>query len=96
MKYNFIDAQQMAVMHPDTFEAPTLDDLAALKVGDYAKVGAKARSGITERFWCYVVEIDGEKVTGTVNNDLVLTSHHGLAEEDKLIFEKRHIYSITN
>ena len=38
MKQKFIDAQEMAKKHPNTFEAPDEMDLNALKAGDTVKV----------------------------------------------------------
>jgi hypothetical protein len=88
IKEQFVDAQEMAKNHPDTFEAPTREELDSISVGDYVKICAEP-----ERFWVIVEQIDGDKITGTVNNDLVCTGKHGLENEDKIMFEKRHVYT---
>lgn len=86
----FTDAQLMAVRYPDTFEAPTLDDLRLIEVGDYVKICARDK----ERFWVLVTGIEGEVVTGEVRNVLLSTDVHGLRLGDTVVFEKRNIYQV--
>lgn len=84
----FVDAQEMGRKHPDTFEVPTNEELDAIKKGDSVKI-CDEEAG--ERFWVTVDEIDGNKITGFVNNQLVSSDlHYG----DLISFETRHIYSI--
>lgn len=90
MLEQFIDAQLMSVRYPDTFEAPTLDDLRLIEVGDYVKICARDK----ERFWVIVTGVEGEVVTGEVNNDLICTDVHGLRVGDTVVFEKRHVYQV--
>ena len=84
----FIDAQQMALDHPHTFEAPSSADLAQLEVGDYVKVCPGE-----ERFWCQVVSIDfvNAKVKATVANNLIM---YDFEVGQELNFEMKHIYEI--
>lgn len=63
----FNDAQATAKAHPATFEAPSEDELAALKIGDKVLVCGDDR----ERFWCRVVKVDGDVLEATVSNSLV-------------------------
>jgi hypothetical protein len=49
MKTEFVDAQQMHIENPSTFEAPSKEELDNLKKGDSVKVCAAG-----ERFWCTV------------------------------------------
>lgn len=69
---NFVNAQEMKAKHPDTFEAPTTEELDAVQPGSYIKVCADHK----ERFWCRVTECvrnaDGLTFTATVANDLVV------------------------
>jgi hypothetical protein len=88
-KVIFNDAQQMKKQHPDTFEAPDLEELDSLKIDDYVKVCA-----IRERFWVKITKIENDTITGTVENHLVLTHEHGLKADDVVSFEKKNIYSI--
>lgn len=85
---NFIDAQEMALLHPDTFEAPSAEDLAKITVGDYVKVCPGE-----ERFWCKVEEIDhgSGRVMAAVANDLII---YPWPVGEELDFETRHIYQI--
>lgn len=84
---NFVDAQEMAKSHPDSFEAPNKKELDTLKSGDIVKVCHS-----DERFWAVVKEVDGDKITATVDNDLVLVEEFNCG--DDVEFEKRHIYAI--
>jgi hypothetical protein len=85
----FVDAQERAKQFPSTFEAPTAADLAQVEPGASVKVCAND----TERFWVSVTSVEGEAVTGAVDNDLVCTDEHGLRYGDTITFEKRHIFS---
>lgn len=85
----FTDAQLMRIENPDTFDAPCKEGLDAIKEGDSVKVCNEG-----ERFWVTVTKIEDQKITGTVDNDLVRSEMHGLNYGDEISFEKRHIYSI--
>jgi len=85
----FIDAQEMAKKHPKTFDAPSWSVLDTLNKGDYVKVCPEH-----ERFWVIIDEVKGNKIKGTVDNDLVCTEDHGIRLGDKLEFEKRHVYQV--
>lgn len=87
-KPNFINAQQMHRKHPQTFYAPSPQELNALKVGDSVKVCTA-----DERFWVTLTQI-GQTLTGTVDNDLVNTNIHGLKLGDTVQFNREHIYNI--
>jgi hypothetical protein len=89
-KVIFIDAQQMKKEHPETFYAPTQEELDKIKIRDYAKVCVGR-----ERFWVKVLKIEDETITGTIDNDLVFTHEHGLKFDDVISFEKKNIYSIS-
>jgi hypothetical protein len=88
--YSFVDAQEMHRTHPKTFEVPTDEELNALKKGDEVKVCANNK----ERFWVIITSIDGDKITGTVDNELIDAGGHGLNYGDSITFEKKNIYSI--
>lgn len=83
----FVDAQEMSRLHPETFEALGKEELAALRTGDSVKVGYNA-----ERFWTVIKEIDGEKIIAAVDNVLVTTEDFKYG--DQIAFEKRHVYQI--
>lgn len=85
-KFKFVDAQKMAKEHPGTFEAPSKEDLKALKKGDTVKVCING-----ERFWTVIEKIEKNKIVALVANILISTP----AElGDRITFEKRHVYSI--
>lgn len=83
----FVDAQEMHKNNPDTFDAPDNDELNAIKVGSTVKVCNER-----ERFWVTVTGVDGEKITGEVNNNLLDNDEYDLG--DPIVFEKKHIYDI--
>lgn len=86
----FVDAQEMAIKYPTTFQAPDSVDLENIHPGDYVKVCA-----LRERFWVEVSKVDGDLIEGRVDNDLVCSDEHGLVCDQMIQFEKRHVYSIT-
>lgn len=86
----FVNAQEMHRAHPDTFWAPSADDLSQIKVGDIVKVCANQ----CERFWTIVTGIDGDMITAIVNNDLIYTNKHGLRCDDKIQFHRDCVYQV--
>lgn len=94
VKFPFVDAQVMRLLHPETFSAPTIPELEELKIGDFVKVCPDC--DMSERFWVTVIKIEGEKVIGKVANYLVCTDMHGLFRDDVIKFEKKNIYAIDS
>jgi len=84
---DLIDAQEMAQKHPDTFEAPTTEELNQIKKNSSVKI-----CNGEERFWTKVTKVSGDKVTAEVDNQLL--GEYGYDLGDEIEFEKRHIYSI--
>lgn len=87
----FTDAQAMSRLHPQTFDVPAPEILAAIRPGTFVKVCAEP-----ERFWVEVVAVEGDGIMGRVSNDLVHTARHGLRDGDNVTFEKRHIYYVRD
>lgn len=87
----FEDAQALALAHPSTFEAPSPEVLAGLQVGHFVKVCVGR-----ERFWVKLTALDGDRLTGHVDNDLVRTDQHGLRCGDVVQFERRHVYATVD
>jgi hypothetical protein len=85
----FINAQEMHLRHPDTFDAPSYTELAAIRPGDSVKVCAGY-----ERFWVTVTEATESALTGTVDNDLIYTNDHGLSYGDTISFPRGYAYAI--
>ena len=83
----FIDAQEQHKLHPDTFYAPSNEELDSLKKGDIVKV-----CNGEERFWTRILSINGDKIKATVDNDLLDADDYDCG--DTISFEKRHIYNI--
>lgn len=86
----FTDAQEMKKMYPATFDAPTSNELAAVHAGSLVKICADD----VERFWVIVTEVEGNRLQGTVDNDLLHSNVHQLKSDDVVSFELRHIYQV--
>ena len=86
----FNDAQELQKSYPDTFQAPSPDELKALRVGSLVKICADD----VERFWVIVTHLQGGQLQGTIDNELVKTEMHRLRCDDVVSFERRHIYEI--
>lgn len=85
------NAQLMKELHPDTFHAPSLEDLSKITVDSLVKIATLFGA---ERFWVKVTEVDGDSITGTVENDLLFTDRHGYKDGDTLSFCKHNVYNI--
>lgn len=86
---DFLDAQQLGREHPNTFAAPTEEDIAQIKVGDYVKV-----CDGEERFWNIIKKMDGDIIVAEINNKLVCGQDYNLG--DLIQFSKHHIYDIES
>ena len=80
----FINAQQMAIDHPETFHWPVAE--ANFEIGDIVKVAIPG-----ERFWVLITRIKGEVFTGRVSNALI---SGGLGFGDSIKFGRENIYEI--
>jgi hypothetical protein len=87
----FEDAEEMQKQNLETFFRPSEQELQSLKAGMLAKLCTGG-----ERFWVIVIEVEGDKIRGVVDNELVRTETHGLKLNDLIEFEFRHIYDIDS
>lgn len=85
----FINAQQQKLDNPNTFDAPSQDELDAIKLDDSLKVCIGG-----ERFWTTVTEVKGQQIKAIVDNHLINCEEHGLDYGDEVEFNKHHIYDI--
>jgi hypothetical protein len=87
----FVDAQEMHRLHPDTFDAPSEEDLAALATGDTVKVCPDY-----ERFWAVIeaIDHDDDVITARIANRLMCSAKHGFHDGDVIHFQRRHVYLI--
>lgn len=83
MSYLIINAQEMAMKHPDTFNAPKLEALNAIEPGDFVKICVE-EDGVGERFWLKVIGRDHVFVTGFINNHLAIIKSLKFGEELKV------------
>lgn len=81
------DAQKLAKKHPNTFEAPTQEQLNSIEIGDTVKI-----CDGEERFWTIVKELKEDHIVAEVNNKLIGDQEYNLG--DLIQFTKNNIYEI--
>ena len=94
---HLVNAVQHSELYPQ-FELLPHTDRASLQIGDVAKVcirfdGHPEYSG--ERFWVLIRKSYKGIYSGTVDNRLEHTEHHGFKEGDEIGFDHRHIYDFV-
>ena len=89
--FTLIDGIAQRLAHPDTFHIPNTTEVVALKPGQYVKLGFQ-EGGNTERAWVEIKSIDGRRLTGVVNNDIVLMKT--VKDGDEVSFEFQNIIGI--
>lgn len=89
-----VDAQHIAVEHPDTFSAPSLDQIIHLKIGDVVKI-----CDFSERFWVKIKGIYASSdnpfewsMFATIDNHLMGNQEYNM--NDSIGFQAKNIYSI--
>ncbi len=87
--YTFVDAQEMGKLHPDSFYAPSKDDLAKIKAGDFVKVSIAG-----ERFWVKVTKVELPHIIGEVDNQLLNSYQHGYSLGSKIVFKPENVFDI--
>ena len=86
-KYDLINAEERALLSPDTFEIPPLDVRTSLEVGDFAKV----IFSFGERIWIEIDEVvspgfyAGVPVTQPVTVDIKI---------EEVDFEAKHVIAV--
>lgn len=89
--FPFVNAQEMAANNHDTFQAPSAEELAEIHRGQFVKICAA-----DECFWATVESVDGDTITGEVDNNLIFTHRHGLQYGDMVQFKLENIYDIED
>jgi predicted RNase H-like HicB family nuclease len=85
---DWVDAKDMALSHPKTFQAPTESELASI----CPKCTVKISNG-KERFFVLVQKVmDDGTIEGTVNNHLVCGSPYNY--NDKVRFHKNNVFVV--
>jgi uncharacterized protein YegJ (DUF2314 family) len=91
MDVELINAQQMHLKNPKTFEVPSEEDLDKIKQHDTVKVSVGE-----ERFWVEIIRIENDELIGIVVNQLICTDVHGLCFGDTITLHKYNVYSISS
>lgn len=84
----FENAREMSKKHPETFYAPSSQELSRLKEGQFVKVCVNS-----ERFWCEILEVnqESESIKASVANELIYSD---IAVGEELSFKFENIYDI--
>ena len=86
--YSLSSAAEMAVKHPDTFQAPSFQETDNLKVGDNVKLCFNNR----ERMWVEITELmDYQRFKGVLRNTPIFVD---LMYGEEVEFEAQHIYAV--
>lgn len=90
---SWLDAQVQAQASPETFRAPSAEELGTVAVGTNVKI-----CNGSERFWVQITEVGpgsefGRMFTGVVNNDLV--GKYPYSCGDSVSLAGRNIYAIA-
>lgn len=86
-KDNWVDAQEMHRNNPNTFYAPSEEEINNIEKGFTVKI-----SNGQERFWNEVVEINNNHLLVKIDNQLV--GNKGYNYGDILWIEKKNIFDI--
>lgn len=93
-KLGLIDGVERNREHPDTFKIPSEDERAQQPLDATVKIGFEGGEGPGEKFWTTVVaRLDGGDYLLCVDNDLVMTTRHGLRLRDIVRASPHHIIS---
>lgn len=87
LRIELVDAYEMSLKHPDTFEYHTEEEINSIAIGDSVKVNDGK-----ERFWTIIVEINTDHLVGKIDNELCNDQKYNY--QSKIIIERRHIYQI--
>ena len=94
--WKLLDAYKMNQAHADTFHIPSPNDIDELEVGSSVKLGFDITENIegprSERMWVLVIELNGNKFTGQLDNDPAII--RGLKYRDTVDFTANNILSI--
>ncbi len=90
--WTLADVVERNRLAPGTFRLPSDEATAALQVGDRVKVILEPSTGIAERVWVVVTQVDAGLV-GTLRSDPV--ELHGMRAGDRVPFERRHVLAIV-
>jgi hypothetical protein len=83
------DAQKLAILYPETFEAPTNEELSSIKPGMFVKICVGS-----ERFWIKVDSVNDKEIQGKIDNQLVYSDETDLYYEDEVSFTRNNVYQI--
>jgi uncharacterized protein YegJ (DUF2314 family) len=97
--YILLDAEEMSIKFPETFQCPSNGAIEGLKNGDQVQLGFKRlkvceNGPNAERMWVTIQSIDGLDFIGELDNDPVLIPH--LKYGATIIFQRRNIYKVYN
>lgn len=85
-----LEALAFEKAHPDSgYTAPTSQDLESLQLNEYVRVAMSS-----EMFFVLITAIDGDRITGIIDNHLANSAIHGYNYTDEIEFEKKHVFAL--
>jgi len=88
-----VDGVARNAEHPQTFHIPSAAEKAALRPGDWVKVGFVFSDGKVERMWVLIKSIDGSVLEGSLDNEPL---NDGARLGDRVVFSERHVLGILH
>jgi hypothetical protein len=92
--FTLIDSVDRSRAHPETWAHPDEEALKQIEVGYFVKVGVEHPDLSGERFWGLVKEKTGHGIMIRVDQDMLYTTQHGIADEDLMLVTERNVFGI--
>jgi hypothetical protein len=84
---DLVDATQMARHHPETFTAPSTEELAKLRVGDSVKVCRH-----NERFWITLTKVEDLNLEGAIDSVMINDANSDLPLGRLVVVNRCHVF----
>ncbi len=94
--FMLIDSAERSKHHPDTWAHPAQETLEQIQPGYIVKVGVTHAALGGERFWGLVKEKTGDTIAIQVDQDMLSSEQHRVADGDILIVHERNIFGIID
>ena len=96
--WHLVDARKRNREHPDTFYIPSKEEITALTVGSFIKLGFEVddndADASSERMWVEITSIDSDKFVGKLSNDPATI--RGLKYNDTIHFSDINILNVED
>jgi hypothetical protein len=94
--FTLIDSLARSWTHPDSWAHPDDKALERIEAGYLVKVGLTHPDLSGERFWGLVKERTATGLLIQVDQDLLYTNQHGIADKDILLVAEQNVFGIVD